>query len=111
MEEISIKLNKNGVACTGKLCETKMKNLKRSYATCIDHNKKSGSDRKKKCAYFDELHEIYARYDNIEPQALCSNVDGPVKRGQKLTRSDQESSAASDNEVEEIPVAPPKTKK
>ena len=42
-EEISTALNKNGVSCTAKMCETKIKNLKRSYVSCVDHKKKSGS--------------------------------------------------------------------
>ena len=76
-EEISTALNKNGVSCTAKMCETKIKNLKRSYVSCVDHKKTSGSGKMRKCVY-DELQDIYSKDDATEPQALCSNVDGVV---------------------------------
>lgn len=41
-EEISEELQKKGVHFTAKSCETKMKNLTRSYVACVDHNKVSG---------------------------------------------------------------------
>ena len=53
-EEISEELKKNGVFFNAKACETKLKNLKRSYVACVDHNKVSGNDRKK-CNFYDEL--------------------------------------------------------
>ena len=40
-EEISEELKKNGVFFNAKACETKLKNLKRSYVACVDHNKVS----------------------------------------------------------------------
>ena len=38
--------------------DTKIKNLKRSFVSCVDHNKVSGNDRKK-CSFYDELHEYF----------------------------------------------------
>ena len=49
--DISNEMQAQGnVTCDAKSCETKFKNLKRSYTACIDHNKKTGNDRKK-CAF------------------------------------------------------------
>ena len=111
-EEISTALNKNGVSCTAKMCETKIKNLKRSYVSCVDHNKKSGSGKMRKCVYYDELQDIYSKDDAIEPQALCSNVDGAVIKGGKCMQNLQESSELSlTNQDEEEDTPPPKKKK
>ena len=49
--DISSEMQAQGhVSCEAKSCETKFKNLKRSYTTCIDHNKKTGNDRRK-CSF------------------------------------------------------------
>ena len=80
--DISSEMQSQGhVTCDAKSCETKFKNLKRSYTACIDHNKKTGNDRKK-CAFYDELHSIFHGDDNIEPPAVYSNRKGLVKRNQ-----------------------------
>ena len=48
--DISNEMQAQGhVTCDAKSCETKFRNLKRSYTACIDHNKKTGNDRKKMC--------------------------------------------------------------
>ena len=46
-----------------------MKNLKRINVACVDHNKVTGNDRKK-CNFYDELHEIFSRDDAIQPKTL-----------------------------------------
>ena len=80
--DISNEMQAQGhVTCDAKSCETKFKNLKRSYTACIDHNKKTGND-KKKCAFYDELNSILHGDDNIEPPAVYSNRKGLVKRNQ-----------------------------
>lgn len=61
--------------------ETNFKNLKRSHTACIDHNKKTGNDRKN-CTFCNELHSILHRDDNIEPPAVYSSRKGLVKRNQ-----------------------------
>ena len=82
-EEISVDLTNLGISCSAKMCETKMKNLKRSHVQWIDHKEKSGNDRMRKGVYYDELHDILAKDDNIEPQAVCSSIDGHLERGKK----------------------------
>lgn len=79
-----------------------MKNLKRSYVACVDHNKVSGNDRKK-CNFYDELHEIFSRDDAIQPKIVCSNLDGPVKRGKDAVKS-VENSSSTGSDTEEPPV-------
>ncbi|CAH3031777.1 unnamed protein product [Pocillopora meandrina] len=68
----------------------KLKNLKRSYVACVDHNKVSGNDRKK-CNFYDELHEIFSKDDAIAPKTLCSNIDG--KRSKDAVKSVKNSSS------------------
>ena len=48
--DISNEMQAQGhVTCDAKSCETKFRNLKRSFTASIDHNKKTGNDRKKMC--------------------------------------------------------------
>ena len=66
-----------------------MKCLNRSYVTCFDLNKVSGNDRKK-CNFYDELNEIFSRDDAIQPNTLCSKLDGSLKRSKEAVQSDPE---------------------
>ena len=108
-EEISDELQKKGVFYSAKMCETKMKNLKRSYVTCVDHNKITGNDRKK-CNFYDELHEIFSRDDAIQPKAVCSNLDGPVKRSKEAVNTENSTSTGA-SDIEEPSAVKPKKKK
>ena len=110
-EEISEELKKNGVFFNAKACETKLKNLKRSYVACVDHNKVSGNDRKK-CNFYDELHEIFSKDDAIAPKTLCSNIDG--KRSKDAVKSVKNSSStlrSTGSDTEEPVVTEAKKKK
>ena len=108
-EEISDELKKKGVFFAPKACDTKMKNLKRSYVACVDHNKVSGNDRKK-CNLYDELHEIFSRDDAIQPKRLCSTLDGPVKRCKDAVKN-AENCSSTGSDIEEAPVVKSKKKK
>lgn len=44
---------------------------------CIDHNKKTGNDAKK-CAYYEERHDIFHGDDNISLPAVYSSRKGLV---------------------------------
>ncbi|XP_027043232.1 uncharacterized protein LOC113671225 [Pocillopora damicornis] len=66
------------ISCGAKSWETKFKNLKRSYIAYIDHNKKTGRNAKK-CAYYEELHNIFHGDDDITPSAVYSSRKGLVK--------------------------------
>ena len=109
-EEIRDELQKKGVFYSAKACETKMKNLKRSYVGCVDQNKVSGNDRKK-CNFYEELHEIFAKDDAIQPKVVCSNLDGPVKRNKGAVNNAENSSSTGVSDSEEPPVENKKKKK
>ena len=109
-EEISDELQKKGVFYSAKVCETKMKNLKRSYVSCVDHNKITGNDRKK-CNFYVELHEIFAKDDAIQPKVVCSNLDGPVKRNKETVNNAENSSSTSVSDSEPVPPVEKKKKK
>lgn len=63
-----------GVMKSVKMCEMKLKNLKRSYVKCVDHNNTSRNDPKN-CNFFAELHESFSCDDAIQPKAIRSNLD------------------------------------
>ncbi|XP_068671391.1 uncharacterized protein [Montipora foliosa] len=84
-EEISKEFQLKWAMRSSKMCETKFKNLKRSYVSCNT----TGKDPKK-CRFFDELHEIFSRDDAIQPKATCSNLDG-LKRKQRSTSNEETS--------------------
>ena len=72
--EIAGIMNSKGFnECETKACKTKFKNSKRSYMTCLDYNNKSGNNPMRKCANFDEMHDIFHDDDTVRPVALFSN--------------------------------------
>ena len=104
-------MKQQGFKCDAKACETKLKNLKRAYTTCIDHNNKTGNNPKK-CAYFDELHDIFHSYDNVTPLAVFSNRKGLQKKddadGSTATSEDTD---ATEEDKDENYETQPKRKK
>ena len=73
-EEIAREMREQGYDYTGPQCETKFKNLKQGYTKTVDHNNKSGND-KKTCPYFEELSHIFVMTPCVTPVALCSNIN------------------------------------
>ncbi|XP_062599738.1 uncharacterized protein LOC134261314, partial [Saccostrea cucullata] len=55
-----------GFSFTVNQCEQKWKNLTKAYRDCIDHNSKSGNDRKE-CPFYKELQECYGYKPNVKP--------------------------------------------
>ena len=47
-------------------CEQKWKNLTKTFRDTVDHNSKSGNERKE-CAFFKELQESYGYRPNVKP--------------------------------------------
>ena len=80
-------------------CESKFKNLKRSYISTVDHNNTSGNDRKT-CAYFDEMSKLFQQDARIQPVTLCSS-----RAGTKMAPESKSDKAAtcSESENEDIP--------
>lgn len=68
------------VICDENSCETKFKNLKRSYTACIDHNAK-------KCTYYEALQNIFHDDADITSPAVYSrrNSKGLLKRNEQQT--------------------------
>lgn len=100
-EEISKKLQKKGVFYSAKVCETKMKNLKRTYNACVDHNKVCGNDIKK-CKLFDVLEEIFSRHNAVQWKAVCGNLDGTVKQITAGVNNAESSSSTTDTEEPKV---------
>ena len=100
-EQIAEAMQSDWGSCfSAKECETKFKNLKRSYTSCVDHNKISGNDTKK-CAFFDELQDLFSKDVTIEPVATCSNRKGYHKKRQAEHSSDVDEAVGTDSTTEE----------
>ena len=80
-------------------CESKLKNLKRSYISTVDHNNTSGNDRKT-CTYFDEMSNLFQQDAHIQPVTLCSS-----RAGTKIAPESKSDKAVtcSESENEDIP--------
>ena len=74
-EEIAKDIQEKGHGYSGAQCETKLKNLKQNFIKTVDHNNKSGSD-KKTCPYFEEHSDIFDLTPAVKPVAVCSNRAG-----------------------------------
>jgi len=84
-EEISKELKLKGAMKCVKMCEMKLKNLKRSYVNCVDHNNTSGNDPKNR-NFFAELHESFSCDDAIQPQAIWMALN--VSKGQPAMKGE-----------------------
>ena len=62
-----------------KECETKFKNLKRTYTGCVYHNKTTGNNPRK-CTYCEELQQLFGKDDTVQPIGVGSNSGGILKR-------------------------------
>lgn len=71
-EKISASMKGFGYNFTGLQCEQKWKNITKNYRDTIDHNSKSGND-KKECPFFKELNEVYGFRPNVTPVYLLDN--------------------------------------
>ncbi|XP_060563242.1 uncharacterized protein LOC132722723 [Ruditapes philippinarum] len=65
-DEISAVLKEKGYIFTGKQCSNKWKSLKRDYRAVVDHNSKTGSD-KKTCKFFDDFNQLYGNKPSTRP--------------------------------------------
>jgi hypothetical protein len=65
-QSIAVEINKMGNSFTSLQCEQKWKNLTKAFRDTVDHNSKSGNE-KKECPYFKELEESYGFRANVKP--------------------------------------------
>lgn len=86
--EMKIELAKHGHERfpTYKQCNNRWTTMNKAYRATIDHNRKSGADRRT-CYYFQELDEINHERPNVNPVAIVSSF-----------RPGQNKSAAAANE-------------
>jgi hypothetical protein len=54
-------------------CELKMLNMKRDYRSVIDHNDKTGNDRKTH-PYLDEMNELFGLKPTLKHVAVVSSM-------------------------------------
>ena len=92
LEELGFPDKRNAVDC-----ESKFKNLKRSYITTVDHNNTSGNERKT-CAYFDEMSNLFKKDARIQPVTRCSS-----RVGTKIVSKSDKEVTCSESENEDIP--------
>ena len=81
-------------------CKNRWITVNKAFKAVIDHNNKSGNDRKT-CRYFAELEEISGDRPNIRPVAiLSSSGSGDQEKDQQIDESEQEHV---DDESEQVP--------
>jgi hypothetical protein len=72
-KEISVLLEKKGIKCSGLQCENKLKTLINKYKEIVDHNSRTGNERKE-WIYFDLLEDYMGQRASVKPRAKCSSL-------------------------------------
>jgi len=72
-QEIAKILSEHDFMFNAEKCERKMLNMKRDYRSVIDHNNKTGNDRKTH-PYLDEMNEIFGLKPTVKPVAVASSM-------------------------------------
>lgn len=90
-QEITDQINIMGNNFNYQQVEQKWKNLTKSFRATVDHNNKSGND-KKECPFFKELEEAYGYKANVKPVFTLGSITKDNDFG-----SDNESVAESDS--------------
>ena len=83
-------------------CLNKFKQIKRDWKACLDHNHKSGNDRKS-CQFYDELNDIYGTKASTRPSFTMSTYGGMTT--QRISPEDPTVQVSSDNESEDAQLA------
>lgn len=55
-------------------CESHMKHMRAVYHKNVDHNRISGNDRMSKCAYFEEMDELFGYRPGVNPSKTTSTL-------------------------------------
>lgn len=98
---ISSEMNKMGFHFTPSQCDQKWKNLTKSYRDCVDHNSKSGNDRKE-CPFYKELEDCYGYRPNVNP-VFTLGIEG--------TDIEESATGSTSTSSSDCDVAPQKKKK
>lgn len=89
--KIAEDLGKEGHKFTPNQCVNKFKSLKRDYRATVDHNSRTGND-KKTCLFFDEFNQMYGLKASTKPVfTLASDDSQPSQKSgsPKAARSDK----------------------
>lgn len=73
--EVSLSLTERGYTFTGDQCDSKFRNLKKTYKRIRDNNKSTGRGSIN-WAYFSFFEEVFGHSADIEPIAIASNMSG-----------------------------------
>ncbi|XP_052788546.1 uncharacterized protein LOC128223306 [Mya arenaria] len=84
-------------------CEQKWKNIIKKFRDTIDHNKKSGSDRKE-CPFYNELQHCYGYKPNVHPQFTAgsshSDAAASIQHSESVDLSQQSEGVTEDASIE-----------
>ncbi|XP_060577273.1 uncharacterized protein LOC132734530 [Ruditapes philippinarum] len=69
-------------------CEQKWKNITKVYRDTVDHNMKSGNERKE-CPYFHELQDFYGYRPNVTPLYVSSSIKSPQTQSSSVETEDE----------------------
>ncbi|KAK9687180.1 Myb/SANT-like DNA-binding domain [Popillia japonica] len=82
------------VSLTSMQCESKWKQMKRTYKSVLQHNSSSGKSTKR-WEFFEIMHNFLYNKPEIRPVATCSNSDGLIYNAQ-----DKEGNTSEGTDVE-----------
>ena len=87
-------------------CEGKWKSLTSAYPKAVDHNNRSGNDRKE-CAFFNELSDVYGYRPTVNPVATASSSG----KGDSLSGNTKGEDKGEGNEIVCLVPSPSGTKR
>ena len=96
-QSIAVEINKMGNYFTSLQCEQKWKNLTKAFRDTVDHNSKSGNE-KKECPYFKELEESYGFRANVKPSYTLSSLSA-TKSGNTCTDTESATTESPDDSI------------
>ena len=82
-EQITKDDGNTGMMVSAIQCEQKWKNITKKFRDTLDHNRKSGND-KKVCPFYDELEACYGYRPNVSPQYTASSMTCSTKLNNDL---------------------------
>ncbi|KAK5648095.1 hypothetical protein RI129_002987 [Pyrocoelia pectoralis] len=98
-------MNKNGYSVTEELLDRKMRNMKKSYKTIKDNNKKSNTGRGRiSWEYFDTFEEIFADDVTINCSSTISSMQKDTASGN--TNDAEVNTFSNDPCISTLPCAP-----
>lgn len=75
--DIAKRMTEKGYSYSGIQCSNKWKTVKREYKNTVDHNNKSGND-KKSCKFYEELNDLYGTKPSTTPSYTMESTQSSV---------------------------------